>query len=373
MNYQSYVTKTLNGAGIAVNESGSKAIQVNNPRFYKAAALNGSLGFGESYVNGDWSCDQLDVVIDTLLQNGVRTSGFTDAFNKIRAQFVNMQSIMRSSRVAKQHYDVDTQVFEWMLDPYLQYTCGYWKDEDNLIDAQTAKMNLVIKKLQLKSGDTVLDIGCGWGGFAKYAAQEHGLTVKGISISHSQLAYAEKLCAGLDCEFKFGDYRHLETIYPQKFDAIVIIGVTEHIGYKNFETLYRVMRDRVKEGGLVLQHTITHMKSTVCADPFIDKYIFPGGSVPSMVQLSNAMQNYFISEDVHNFGADYDRTLMAWAEKLVKVKHKIEAYDGLGERFYHIWLYYLLSCAGMFRARQAQLMQFVLSPKGVAGGYQRVS
>ncbi|MFT5260149.1 MAG: cyclopropane-fatty-acyl-phospholipid synthase [Saprospiraceae bacterium] len=373
MNYKTYVIKKLNEAGVAVNETGPQALQVHNSRFYKAVALNGSLGFAESYVDGDWSCDSLDQLINALLRNGVRTGGMKDFKNRVRAQLLNMQSVMRSNRVAQTHYDVDTQVFEWMLDPYLQYTCGYWKGQNNLNDAQTAKMDLVINKLRLKAGDTLLDIGCGWGGFAKYAAEVRGLTVKGISISRSQLAYAEKQCVGLDCEFKFGDYRYLDKIYPQKFDAISIIGVTEHIGHKNFEALYRVMNERLKEGGLVLQHTIAHMKSKVCADPFIDKYIFPGGTIPSMQQLSKAMQNYFVAEDVHNFGADYDTTLMAWSRKFELAREQIEANPELGERFYKVWHYYLLSCAGMFRARRAQLLQFVLSPKGVMGGYQRIS
>ncbi|MEE9447812.1 MAG: class I SAM-dependent methyltransferase, partial [Arenicellales bacterium] len=239
--------------------------------------------------------------------------------------------------------------------------------------SQTAKMDLVIKKLGLKSGDSVLDIGCGWGGFSKYAAEKHGIKMHGLSISTSQIKYAEKLCEGLDCTFKFGDYRKLAEIYPQKFDAITIIGVTEHIGYKNYKGLYEVMRKRLKPGGLVLQHTITHMASRLHTEPFIERYIFPGGMVPSMAQLSEAMKQSFVLEDVHNFSADYDTTLMAWHENFARARPKIEEMTHLGERFYRIWAFYLLSCAGMFRARKAQLMQFVLSPNGVEGGYRRIS
>ncbi len=373
MNYQKYVTKKLQKAGVQLNDNGPDSINVIDKRFYKKTALNGSLGFGESYADRYWECDQLDVLIDRLLNSRVGISGLVDQINKARACILNMQSRVRSNRVAKVHYDVDTRIFEWILDPYLQYTCGYWKEAKTLDEAQRAKMDLVIKKLGLKQGDTLLDIGCGWGGFAKYAAQEHGLTVKGISISESQLDYAKKLCEGLDCEFKLADYRDLAQVFPMTFDGITIIGVSEHIGHKNLETLYRVMRERIKPEGLVLQHSITHMRRRVTAEPFINKYIFPGGSIPAMSQLATALSRHFVVEDVHNFGADYDKTLMQWHQNFHEAIPDVQKIDGFNDRFCRIWSYYLLSCAGMFRARDAQLMQFVLSPRGVRGGYQRIS
>lgn len=374
--FERWVRSQLEPLGIRFNssESGSSEleIQVNHPRFYQRAALQGSLGFGESYADKDWDCEALDSIITRILQAKVPTGGLPHLWIRLQSGLLNMQTVLRAGRVARLHYDVDAEIFEWMLDPYLQYTCGYWKDAENLDDAQTAKMDMVVKKLGLQPGDELLDIGCGWGGFARYAAKKHGLKVSGLSISHSQLDYARASSKGLDCDFRYGDYRHLNEVFPQKFDAISIIGVTEHIGHKNYKTLYKVMRDQLKEGGLVLQHTISRMISTTHTEPFIDRYIFPGGMVPSVSQLSKAMAKYFVLEDVHNFGADYDPTLMAWYQRFRDAKPKVLAKKGFGERFYRIWKYYLLSCAGLFRAREAQLMQYVLSPKGVRGGYRRL-
>ena len=374
--YKQWVNRKLRSAGLTINNDQADPqynLSVFDEKFYTYTALKGSLGFGESYADGKWDCTNLDKVIFQILQHRIDTNGLAHIGLVLRSAACNMQNKIRAMRVARQHYNVDTDVFDWMLDPYLQYTCGYWAEAESLNEAQTAKMDLVIKKLGLSAGDSVLDIGCGWGGFAKYAAETHGIKMFGLSISSKQLEYAKKLCAGLDCTFKFGDYRHLPEIYPQTFDAITIIGVTEHIGYKNYKGLYKVMRDRLKPGGLVLQHTITHMKSCQYTDPFVERYIFPGGMVPSVEQLSTAMKSFFVLEDLHNFSADYDKTLCAWHENFKQARENIEQAGHLGKRFYRIWEYYLLSCAAMFRARQAQLMQLVLSPDGVAGGYRRVS
>ncbi len=374
--YKRWVIRQLESAGLTINNDQADPdynIIVNDERFYPQTALKGSLGFGESYADGNWDCSRLDKIVYRILKGEIGTRGLGHIGLGVRSLVCNMQNKIRAMRVAKTHYDVDAAVFEWMLDPYLQYTCGYWARADNLDQSQTDKMDLIIKKLGLEAGDEVLDIGCGWGGFAKYAAQKYGLKMHGLSISQSQLDYAKKLCEGLNCTFKFGDYRNLADIYPQKFDAITIIGVTEHIGYKNYKGLYQVMRERLKPAGLVLQHTITHMQSCLHTEPFIERYIFPGGMVPSVEQLSTAMKRFFVLEDLHNFSADYDKTLCAWHENFSYFKDKIEQTSHLGQRFYRIWVFYLLSCAGMFRARQAQLMQLVLSPEGVPGGYRRVS
>ncbi len=371
--FEARVKSQLEPIGIQFSGDGDLAIRVKRPRFYKRAALQGSLGFGESYADGDWECDHLDKIVAHILRNSVGIGALPHLFLYLRSALFNMQTVVRAKRVAMQHYDITTNVFEWMLDPYLQYTCGYWPGANTLELAQTQKMDLVIKKLGLEAGDHLLDIGCGWGGLARYASERYGIKTYGLSISHSQLEYAAQLCEGLDCEFRYGDYRHLEEIYPQQFDAISIIGVTEHIGYKNYRSLYQVMRDRLKEDGLVLQHCITDMKSKKHTEPFTDKYIFPGGVVPSVAQLSEAMDSSFVLEDLHNFGADYDLTLMAWHRNLSSVKSKIINQPGLDERFYRVWEYYLLSCAALFRVRKAQLMQWVLSPKGVEDGYSRIS
>ncbi len=374
--YEQWVRKQLESAGLTINDDQADPrfnLRVKDERFYRQAALKGSLGFGESYADAAWDCAQLDQVVYRILRSDIRNRSFFHLSLYLRSLLCNMQNRLRASRVAKKHYNVDSRVFEWMLDPYMQYTCGYWADADSLEQAQAAKMELIIRKLGLKAGDEVLDIGCGWGGFARYAAENHGIRMHGVSISRSQVAYAQNFCAGLECDIRYGDYRQLGELFPQKFDAISIIGVTEHIGHKNLRALHRIMRDRLKSGGLVMEHTIAHMESSTYTEPFIDKYIFPGGMIPSISQLSEAMNRYFVLEDLHNFSADYDHTLMAWHLNFSRARERIEQAAHLGRRFYRIWEYYLLSCAAMFRARRAQLLQMVLSPEGVSGGYRRVS
>jgi len=373
--FKPWVSRQLESAGLTINDGQADPafnLRVLNERFYTRATLKGSLGFGEAYADGDWECTHLDKIVYRILLSEIGIRGVSDVVLQLRSALCNMQSRLRAMRVAKQHYDVDAALFEQMLDPYMQYTCGYWADARTLDEAQIAKMDLIIRKLGLKAGDRLLDIGSGWGGFAKYAAQVHGIRVSGLSISKPQIEYARIHCAGLDCCFKFGDYRQLPELYPRPFDAISIIGVTEHIGYKNYRKLHEVMRACLKPGRLALEHTITRMQSCRHTDPFIDRYIFPGGMVPSVEQLSRAMNRSFVIEDVHNFSADYDTTLMAWQRNFARHKQEIESSPQLGKKFYRIWEYYLLSCAAMFRARRSQLMQFVLSPEGVPGGYRRV-
>lgn len=375
--YKRYVCTELEKAGISINDSQADPranLQVHDDRFYKLTALKGSLGFGESYAEGYWDCEKLDEIIYQILKSHLgEHRSVHHLLLYLRSIATNMQNRVRAIRVAKRHYNVSNRIFEQMLDPFMQYTCGYWHGADTLEQAQLAKMDLIVRKLGLKAGDEVLDIGCGWGGFSKYAAQHHGIRMHGLSISRAQVDYARNFCEGLDCIFRFGDYRELDKIFPKQFDAITIIGVTEHIGPKNLRRLHRIMRERLKPDGLVMEHTIANMHTSTHTDPFIDRYIFPGGVIPAISQLAGAMSDYFVLEDLHNFSADYDRTLMAWYQNFRQIREEVVGNQHLGERFYRIWKYYLLSCAALFRARHAQLVQLVMSPEGVGGGYRRVS
>jgi cyclopropane-fatty-acyl-phospholipid synthase len=282
------------------------------------------------------------------------------------AKIFNMQVKSKAARNAQQHYDIGNKLYELMLDKRMAYTCGYWKDTDSLDVAQENKLNLICRKLRLKPGQSVLDLGCGWGTFAKFAAEKYGVKVLGVTISPSQVTLGNQMCKGLDAEIRLRDYRDVKG----KYDHVVAIGLTEHVGYRNYRTLMQTAANCLNDDGLFLLHTIGHPFSRTSADPFINRYIFPNCVLPSIKQLAKAMEHIFLVEDLHNFGTYYDPTLVAWFHNFDRNWHELK--EEYGERFYRMWKYYLLSNAGSFRARHNQLWQFVLSKNGVLGGYEAV-
>jgi cyclopropane-fatty-acyl-phospholipid synthase len=277
-----------------------------------------------------------------------------------------MQSVRKAFEVGEKHYDIGNDLYSRMLDKRMVYTCGYWKEAQNLDQAQEAKLDLVCRKIGLKPGQKVLDIGCGWGSFAKFAAEKYNAKVVGVTISKEQAEFASKLCNGLDVEIRIQDYRSVN----EQFDHIVSLGMFEHVGYKNYKTFMRTAHKCLKDGGLFLLHTIGGNESVVSTDPWVHKYIFPNGMLPSIKQIGESIENLFVMEDWHNFGTYYDKTLQAWYENFKA--HWNEISDKYNERFYRMWTYYLLMSAGAFRARSTQLWQIVLSKDGVSGGYKSI-
>jgi cyclopropane-fatty-acyl-phospholipid synthase len=251
-----------------------------------------------------------------------------------------------------------------MLDKRMNYSCAYWHKAMTLEDAQEAKLELICRKMGLKPGMSVLDIGCGWGGFAKYAAEKFDVKVTGVTVSQEQVEYARKDCRGLDVDIKLQDYRELN----DEFERIISIGMFEHVGSKNFKTFMKVVHRCLVTNGLFLLHTIAGNSSVNSTDQWINKYIFPNSMLPSAKQITIAAEGLFVLEDWHSFGQYYDKTLMAWYQNFTENWDQIK--DGYDERFYRMWAYYLLSCAGSFRARRNQLWQVVFSKQGIRGGYQ---
>ena len=352
-------------ADIQVNGNRPFDLKVKNTDFFKRVLQEGSLGLGESYMDGWWECDRLDIFFQRVLRAGLEDKlphHFKDTLRIAAARLTNLQSRKRAWIVGKEHYDLGNDLFTLMLDPYMQYSCGYWKEATTLEQAQEAKLKMICDKLQLKPGLRLLDIGCGWGGLSEYAARHYGVSVVGVTISAEQQKLAQARCEGLDVTILLKDYRDLN----DQFDRIVSVGMFEHVGPKNYQTYFNVVKRNIKPDGIFLLHTIGSNKTDLSVDPWIDKYIFPNGCLPSIQQIAHTSESLFVMEDWHNIGADYDRTLMAWHERFQI--HWPELAERYGDRFHRMFTYYLNACAGAFRARDLQLWQVVFSPVGVDGG-----
>ncbi len=359
------------GAGVCFNGPNPWDPQVHDQRLYDRVLSQGSLGLGEAYMDGWWDCKALDEFACRVLRaqldvKSTRKLGLI--LRVLPAVLFNQQRRGRAHQVGEQHYDAGNDLFETMLDRRLTYTCGYWREADCLDAAQEAKLDLVCRKLGLREGQRVLDIGCGWGSFAQFAAERYGARVLGITISKEQVALGRQRCAGLPVELRLQDYRELDE--PEGFDHIVSLGMFEHVGYKNYRTFMEIAHRLLKDDGLLLLHTIGGNWSVHDTDPWMKTYIFPNSMLPSIKQIAGAIERLFVMEDWHNFGADYDRTLMAWHENISNGWERLK--DRYDERFYRMWTYFLKSCAGSFRARRNQLWQVVLSKYGLAGGYRSV-
>lgn len=363
-NWFRIASELLNRAGIAVNGSAPHDIQVKNPHFFKRVLQQGSMGLGESYMDGWWHCDRLDIFFHKVLRAGLENQlprHLKDTLRIAAARVFNLQSKKRAWIVGKEHYDLGNDLFSRMLDPFMQYSCGYWKEATTLEEAQQAKLKMICEKLQLEAGMKVLDIGCGWGGLAQYMALNYGVSVTGVTISAEQQKMAQARCEGLDVTILLQDYRELN----DHFDRIVSVGMFEHVGPKNYATWFEVVDRNLKPDGLVLLHTIGSQKTNNNVDPWIDKYIFPNGCLPSVRHIADASEAHFVMEDWHNFGADYDRTLMEWHSRFLACWPDIA--ENYSDRFKKMFSYYLNACAGAFRARDIQLWQVVFS-RGVEKG-----
>lgn len=344
-------------------------IQVHDEAFYQRVLRDGSLGLGEAYMEGMWDCEALDQCIDRIAKANLNekvSHSWPVILGSIKASLFNLQDKTKAKEVIDQHYQIGNELYQKMLDPSLTYSCGYWKDASNLEEAQRAKYDLICKKLYLKPGMKVLDIGCGWGGFAKHAADHYGVHVVGITLSENQAEYARSISQGLPVEIRLIDYRDMN----EPFDRILEIGMFEHVGLKNYRQFMEVVHRCLKKDGLFLLHTIGANTSYLSVDPWIDKYIFPNGHLPSIAQIGESSEGLFVMEDWHNFGPYYDKTLLAWHDNFNKAWDKLA--PDYGPTFYRMWNYYLLSCAGCFRARDIQLWQVVFSKNGVSGGYESV-
>ena len=356
-------------AGVNIDGPEPWSMHVHDERVWERLVTERELAIGESYMDGWWDCTHLDQMLTKVLVANLR-----DAIKPspkllaaaAKSIVMNRQTVRRARRNAHHHYDIGNDLYSAMLDTRMVYSCGYWQNATTLDAAQEAKLDLICRKLHLEPGMRVLDIGCGWGAFVEFATERYGVIAVGISPAGEQVAYCRRRLAGTSVEIRQADYRKV----TGTFDRITSVGMMEHVGPRNLGTFFDVCDRLLAPGGMMLHHTIGVLRTKNYTNPWIDKYIFPGGILPSMVQLARGSEPTWVVEDVHNFGPDYDRTLMAWHANIEAAWGSLPArYD---ERFRRMWRFYLLSCAAAFRARQLQLWQVVYRRSGLASPYATV-
>jgi cyclopropane-fatty-acyl-phospholipid synthase len=364
--YKKFIETILTSADIQIDGDKPWDIHIHNENFYNRIITKGEIAFGESYMDFWWDAEKVDELVCKILQSNLEDKLKQNLNGLIRLLILktfNLQSKKRAFIVGEKHYDLGNDLFQNMLDKRMNYSCAYWKDAKNLDEAQENKLELICRKLSLKPGLRILDIGCGWGAFGKYAAEKYQVEVVGLTVSKEQVLLGKKLTEGLAVEFRLMDYRDLN----EKFDRIVSVGMFEHVGVKNYKTFFGVASKNLNDNGLFLLHTIGSNISLKSLNAWTNKYIFPNGMLPSIAQIGKSIEGIFVMEDWHNFGHDYDKTLMAWHKNFSSKWEKIK--DQYSERFYRMWTFYLLSSAAAFRARNKQVWQLVLSKKGIANGY----
>ncbi|MBK5245464.1 MAG: cyclopropane fatty acyl phospholipid synthase [Eubacteriaceae bacterium] len=360
------IESLLESVDIRLNGSRPWDIQVRDERMYGKLMAHGSLGLGEAYMDGWWDAAALDQFFCRILRSGLeRNYAITPRaiLDYLGALFANLQNPSRAYANIKHHYDIGNDLYKAMLDKRMVYTGAYWNGARNLDEAQQTKLEMVCRKLDLRQGQRILDIGCGWGSFAKYAAENYGVNVVGITISREQVELGKELCKGLPVEIRLQDYRELN----EKFDHIVSLGMIEHVGYKNYKTYFEIVSRSLSDNGIFLLQTIGGNISMRSSDPWLNKYIFPNSMLPSIKQIAQAIESRFVMEDWHNFGTHYDKTLMAWFQNFDGRWDSLK--NNYSDRFYRMWKYYLLSCAGAFRSRKVQLWQIALSKNGLEEGF----
>lgn len=367
----SVLVDLLAQADIRIDGDAPWDLRIHDPAFYRQVLTRGSLGLGESYMDGLWDVPRLDQFFDRAMRADLEEK--LGGPYKVRIMLAtlgnvlfNRQTPRRAREVGERHYDIGNDVFAAMLDEKMVYSCGYWAEANSLDEAQHDKLELICRKLELRPGESLLDIGCGWGGLAEHAARHHGVEVTGVTISREQAALARERCGGLPVEIRLADYREIRG----SFDKVASVGMFEHVGEKNYEDFFDVVRRVMRDDGLFLLHTIGNHIHYGYTDPWIDKYIFPNGRLPSARHLADALEGRFLIEDWHNFGQDYDLTLMAWKENFERAWPQLsERYE---QRFYRMWTYYLTCSAAFFRSRRGQLWQLVLSKLQRSAVYRSV-
>ena len=337
--------------------------------------LDPELEFPEAYMRGDLIIenasmkDFLMLICKNLGRNEInKTSYISKKMFQIWRFFSNYNLPGKSKKDIEHHYDIGGEKGEKLYDMFLdnlhrQYSCAYWKDDTKTLEeAQQNKINHIIKKLNISSDQKVLEVGCGWGGMAFEIAKQKGCEVTGISLSKNQINYCKKKAKEMkldnQVQFELIDYREIKG----NFDRIYSVGMFEHVGKKFYKSFFRSMNRLLKENGRFLLHTIGSVDAPTPPNRFINKYIFPGGVVPSFSEIINPIQKTgLIVADSETLIRHYDRTLEQWLDRFINKKK--EAKDLFDEKFVKMWEFYLASCAAAFRYRDLVVFQLQIVKK----------
>lgn len=311
---QTKVENTLQVADVRINSGRPWDLVIHDDRFYTKVVSQGALGLGESYMDGWWDCTELAQLFCRLLKAHLdrwRLSiNWAIILVNLKAKIANRQGKLQATENVHWHYDLGNDLYRNMLGRWMLYSSSNWDDAANLNEAGEAKLDFVCRRLNLRPGQKVLDIGCGWGGFAKYGAQKYGVQVVGITVSAEQASLARQICSNLPVEIRYQDYRKLNG----KFDHVVSLGMFEHVGYKNYRQYMEIVHHCLRPGGLFFLNTIGANQSGCCMNPWTDKYIFPGAVLPSIAQIGAAIDGLFVMEELQDWAESYDRTLVSWFE-----------------------------------------------------------
>jgi len=364
MSPEAFFRELLGKADIAVDGGRPWDLQVHEPRAFARVLRDGAIGFGEAFMEGWLDCERVDQMAERAFradlsnQIAVRTA----LLEVLKVRLSPLGSRTRSFEIGERHYDTGNDLFQVMLDPYMVYSCGYWQRAGDLAAAQRDKLELTCRKLQLQPGQRVLDIGSGFGSFARYAAEHYGVSVVGVSVSQQQIDLARRLCTGLPVEFRYADYRDLN----EPFDRIVSIGMVEHVGRRYYRDFFDACERCLKPAGLLLLHTVGAQREEA-TNAWFDKYIMPGVEFPTFANVAAAGTQLVIEDFQKWEGRHYDRTLMAWFERFDRGWAGLR--EHYGDVFYRMWKLYLQGCAAAFRVDRLCVWQFVFSKGGVPGGY----
>jgi len=376
-----FLTKLFKEGGLVLIDANSKKYVIGNPKKENPLTLKlldkslhykllfyPDLYFGEAYSNGSLTIENgtLTEFLNMALQNIGRkeTNFFSEFLNKIRGSYrylTNFNFIKKSKMNIARHYDISDDLYDLFLDSKRQYSCAYFKNEnDSLETAQNNKINHIIKKLNLKPNQKVLDIGSGWGSLAIEIAKKTQCQVLGITLSESQFEYSKKkakqMNMGNQVEFRLCDYREVK----EKFDRIVSVGMFEHVGRKFYRTFFNKIQAILKDDGIALLHTIGSVNPPRQPQPWITRYIFPGGYTPSLSQVTVPVEKSgLILTDLEILRMHYSHTLRHWKERFIKNKDKaIKMFD---EKFFRMWEFYLTSCETAFRWGDQVVFQLQLT------------
>jgi len=356
------------GTRHAFGEGRSVLLDIRDRAFFRRIATRGKLGLGESYTAGEWNTDDLVGLFELLLQNagaaGERHARVRRLL-ELRPRLNRRNGLLRARRNISYHYDLGNELFELMLDETMTYSCAIFESpEQSLAEAQQAKYERLCRALSLHPGDHVLEIGCGWGGFAEHAATRHGCRVTGLTISHEQATYARERTKGLPVEIREQDYRQIEGEYTK----VVSIEMIEAIGADQFETYFATIDRVLAPGGLAAVQSILVPEQRWdryrTTPDWIERYVFPGCLIPSLESLTRALKGTTLSlYGVDEIGEHYAETLRRWRHNVHAHVSELRAlgYDG---RFERTWDFYLSFCEAGFRTRWLRDAQLLLARSG---------